>query len=141
MKTMVLVSCVKAKRPAWSRAEDLYESPWFKKAMAYAWTRGVPFVLSAKHGLVDIDAWLYPYEESLNRVGVLARKAWAVKVVEQIDELRMRRGFTDVVILAGERYREFLVPAIHRFDRVEIPMAGMGIGRQLQWLGSGSHVV
>lgn len=44
-------------------------------------------------------------------------------------------GVDRVVILAGARYREFLVDAIRDKDvTVEIPLEGMRIGEQLRWL-------
>jgi len=40
-----------------------------------------------------------------------------------------------VVFLAGLRYREFLVkPLQDRGVEVEVPMEGLQIGKQLQWL-------
>jgi len=35
------------------------------------------------------------------------------------------------VFLAGERYRRFLIPKIKRY---EIPLKGLGIGKQLKFL-------
>jgi hypothetical protein len=41
-----------------------------------------------------------------------------------------------VVVLAGARYREFLMGYLKaRTDIVEIPMEGLAIGKQLRWLG------
>jgi hypothetical protein len=41
-----------------------------------------------------------------------------------------------VLILAGTRYREQIVPFLERQGHaVEIPMEGLGLGKQLQWLG------
>ncbi|WP_429838091.1 DUF6884 domain-containing protein [Burkholderia gladioli] len=37
-------------------------------------------------------------------------------------------------VLAGERYREFLVEYLRSRFELEIPMQGLAIGRQLQWL-------
>ena len=41
-----------------------------------------------------------------------------------------------VNILAGKRYREFLVPKLRDYDDVNIcvPMEGLRIGEQLRWL-------
>jgi hypothetical protein len=42
---------------------------------------------------------------------------------------------TSVVLLAGAKYREFLVPALIQLGCfVEIPMEGLAIGEQLHWL-------
>jgi hypothetical protein len=42
----------------------------------------------------------------------------------------------EVIILAGRAYREFLVMWLVTFlgYTVSVPMEGLGIGRQLQWL-------
>ena len=40
-----------------------------------------------------------------------------------------------VVILAGKSYRQYLEPIIRAWGcRIDVPMRGLGIGRQLQWL-------
>jgi hypothetical protein len=40
-----------------------------------------------------------------------------------------------VVMLAGARYREFLLDYLRaRFGKVELPMEGLKIGEQLHWL-------
>ena len=43
--------------------------------------------------------------------------------------------FRTFVFLAGERYREFVAPALSdRGIEVQVPMQGMRIGKQLAWL-------
>jgi hypothetical protein len=37
------------------------------------------------------------------------------------------------IILAGETYREFLIPELP--GTIEVPLSGMGIGQQIKWLG------
>ena len=40
-----------------------------------------------------------------------------------------------LVMFAGVRYRRFLYPSLRRYGYdIEIPMQGLGIGKQLQWL-------
>lgn len=53
-----------------------------------------------------------------------------------LDDLTLRAPHTKrVVLLAGIRYREFLVaPLCVRGVTVEIPMKGLRIGEQLKWL-------
>lgn len=133
--TIYLVSCVGQKRPERASAKDLYQSAWFKKARAYVETAGSPwFILSAEYGLVSPDAVIEPYEKTLNTMGVAARREWAASVAEQ---LRTEVGHADrFVVLAGARYREFLMPVLQEIaDSVEVPMEGMKIGEQLRWLG------
>ena len=135
-KTIALVACVSKKNKSPMSARDLYISDWFLKASAYAdrisdqW-----FILTAKYGLLDPDDVIDPYDETLNKMPVKARRDWAVRVQ---DELIPQLNYGDqLVILAGMKYREFLVdPLGARGFQVEIPMEGLRIGEQLSWLSN-----
>ena len=134
VKTVYLVSCVSRKVDRPMAAKDLYISDWFVKARAYVEQAGDEwFILSAEYGLVSPETVIAPYERTLNTMGIAERRAWGSKVLGQLQpELT---GVDRVVILAGARYREFLVDAIRGKDlTVEIPLEGMRIGVQLQWL-------
>jgi hypothetical protein len=115
-------------------AQNLYVSDWFIKASSYAtqisdqW-----FILSAKYGLLYPDEEIEPYNETLNNMPVKSRRAWASIVLE--DLLQEINEGDQIVFLAGQRYREFLVkPLRSRGFLVEIPMEGLRIGEQLSWL-------
>lgn len=131
---LALVACVAGKVGHASPAKDLYDSDWFHKARRFVEARAWPWrILSAKHGLLDPDQVIEPYEVSLLHMAKAARRAWAESVLVALDELVVEHRA--VVVLAGVRYREHLVPALEaRGVRVEVPLAGMGIGRQLAWL-------
>jgi hypothetical protein len=128
-----LVSCVSQKRDQACPAQGLHVSDWFRKARRYAETSGCPwFVLSAEYGLVPPNRVIDPYERTLNTMPVVQRRAWAERVVNQL--AAAVPGLTEVVLLAGERYRE----ARYRTERgitVSVPLAGLRIGEQLSWLG------
>ncbi len=129
-----LLSCVKQKRSAPAPARDLYTSPWFSKARAYADRRGEPwFVLSAKYGLVHPDESIAPYDVTLNTIPVADRRRWASGVLTQLET--HLKGIGSVTFLAGQRYREFLEPSLR--DRgllVCVPMQGLRFLEQLSWL-------
>lgn len=128
-----LVSCVAEKRPVPAAARGLYLSPWFRKARAFAESGGTAwFILSAEHGLLEPDMVVAPYERTLNRMAIAARRAWAVRVLGQIQERvpRSRR----LVLLAGQRYREFLEEPLRARYAMDVPLRGMRIGEQLHWL-------
>ena len=129
-----LVSCVAKKKSKPVAAKDLYESTWFRLARRYVERSGAPwFILSAKYGLVMPDAVISPYDETLNRMGVADRIAWAQKVQSQMDE--QLPDADEIIVLAGARYREHLEPYLRRrFPAVGIPMEGLRIGEQLSWL-------
>jgi hypothetical protein len=131
--SLYLVSCVGKKRAARAAAEDLYISDWFRLARSFVERTGSPwFILSAKYGLVGPREVVEPYELTLNTLGVSDRKKWAALVTSQMND---RLPMVDrVVVLAGERYREFLMDELRRRANVEVPLEGLRIGEQLHWL-------
>ena len=130
-----LVSCVARKLDTPSPAKDLYTSAWFRKARAYVESTESPwYILSAEYGLLDPERVVEPYEKTLNTMGIRDRRFWAERVFSQLEAV----GVTDgrLSFLAGQRYREFLVPRLRGIGiEVEVPMAGLRIGEQLRWLG------
>lgn len=61
------------------------------------------------------------------------RRIWAKGVLRSL--LPRLSGSDEVVFLAGNAYRENLVSPIREQGcRVEIPMVGLRIGEQLNWL-------
>jgi len=134
MRTVFLVSCVSKKKPAQLPAKDLYDSPWFKKARAYVESTGsLWFILSAEYGLLEPDRIVAPYEKTLNQMSIRDRRHWSQDVLA---DLRRILTLDDrVVFLAGMKYREFLDRNVAALCReVEVPMQGLRIGEQLQWL-------
>jgi len=132
MKKIVLISCASKKLPRKSRAKDLYISPLFKLNLKYARILNPDdiFILSAKHGLLELDKDIDPYDETLNDMYTSEIKTWAVKVSNQI------RKKADVnkdyfIFLAGQNYRKYLIPELSFY---EIPLEGLAIGKQLQYL-------
>lgn len=90
-------------------------------------------ILSAEYGLVDPEQVISPYEKTLNTMPIVARRQWAEKVGTQLGKTmpQLKRA----VFLAGSRYREFLGDHLqHRGIIVEVPMEGLRIGEQLNWL-------
>jgi len=131
--TTIFVSCVGAKRPHPCAARDLYTSSWFLKARKYAEHYGTNwYILSAKFGLLLPGEIVEPYDLTLNTMPSSERRQWSMKVFEQI---RQQSVHKTVEILAGEKYRSYLVPLMEK-DRykITVPMKGLGIGQQLQWL-------
>lgn len=79
MKKAVLISCVSKKLPHKAKAKDLYISPLFKLNLAYAQSLNpdVIYILSAKYVLLDLDAEIEPYDETLNNISSSQVRAWA----------------------------------------------------------------
>jgi hypothetical protein len=109
-------------------------SDWFIKARAYVEHSGMPwFILSAEHGLVLPDAMIAPYDKTLKHLRVNERRAWADNVIRQMEQVLPPAE--TVIILAGVAYREFLMDYLRgHFPKVEVPMDGLSIGKQLSWL-------
>jgi hypothetical protein len=138
MKTVYLVSCAAEKRAAELPAEHLYCSDLFEKARAYALrnmgSEDQWYILSAKYGLLSPGMIVGPYDETLNNMRKSERMQWARRVESDLRNL-LHAG-DRVVFLAGQKYREFLEPALLAFGcHTLIPMRGMRIGEQLSWLG------
>jgi hypothetical protein len=132
-ETVYLVSCVSQKQKGPCQALELYSSQWFRKARAYVEAANGPwFILSAKYRLLSPETMVSDYNVSLNTMSQRERQAWAHDVIAQMD--RSLPAAEKVVVLAGIRYREFLMDYLRqRFRNVEVPMEGLSIGRQLQW--------
>ncbi|MBP6965141.1 MAG: hypothetical protein KBC96_12120 [Armatimonadetes bacterium] len=133
-RTVVLVSCVSRKQPGPCKAKDLYCSSFFRKARAYAERVGDAwYILSAEHGLLCPDTVIVDYDRTLNRMPIAERLAWADRVSRDLS--RVIKPSDRVQVLAGSRYREFVMPALRTLcAEVSVPMEGLTIGKQLQWL-------
>ncbi len=132
MKTIVLISCVSKKLACRAKARDIYVSPLFRLNLAYGRSLqpDAIYVLSAKHGLLALEDEIAPYDLTLNTMGTGQVRVWAAGVVAQLSavgDLERDR----FVFLAGDKYRKFLIP---RLTHYEVPMQGLTIGRQLQFL-------
>ena len=114
MKRIVLVGCSKRKASEAAPAALLYNSPLFKKAIAYA--KYLQFVgqaahvliLSAKYGAVRPDQILDPYNLDIGSLSELERHCWELNVRGKIEALVAAEGTTEpveLVWLPGERYQ------------------------------------
>ena len=132
MKHIILISCVSQKLTIKSKAKDLYISTLFKKNLEYALSLNPSqiFILSAKYGLVELDETIEPYDKTLNNMSSFEKKEWAELVVNKLRKLTDLRK-DKFTFLAGNNYRKYLIPHLKFY---EIPMNGLPIGKQLQWL-------
>jgi hypothetical protein len=132
MRKIILISCVKTKAHLKSPARTLYQSDLFRKSLKFAESlpHDVIYVLSAKCGLLELSTEIEPYNETLNHMHIPQIKVWAHQVINQLRDVAdlQNDSFT---FLAADRYRRYLIPSLTHFD---IPMKGLGIGRQLQFL-------
>lgn len=132
MKKIVLISCVSQKLPRKAPAEAMYISTLFKLNLKYAkqLKPDAIFILSAKHGLLDLNQEIEPYNITLNKMSDSEKQAWAQKALNQLGQCANLQD-DRFVFLAGKNYRKYLTPALRLFD---VPLAGLTIGKQLQTL-------
>jgi hypothetical protein len=106
-KRIVLISCVSQKLSHRAKVRDIYVSTLFKLNLKYAGSLnpdGV-YVLSAKHGLFDLEQEIEPYEQTLNNMKSKEIRLWADKVLRQLNEAASLEE-SEFVFLAGDKYRK-----------------------------------
>ncbi len=118
--------------PHRAKARDLYVSTLFKLNLRYANSLRPDkiYVLSAKHGLLELEREIEPYEQTLNNMRTAEIKEWASNVLQQLKSVSSLEE-AEFIFLAGDKYRKYLVP--HMKNAV-IPLEGLRIGEQLQRL-------
>ena len=144
---IALVGCSASKRAFSAPARDLYTGALFRYARAYAeaccdhW-----YILSARHGLVDPDTEIEPYDQSLAGMSGREREAWGDGVMRQMIGEWGRIERVEWVLLAGVLYTRHLRGPLtqaatgYRQDiqakwRPPVaPLSRLGIGLQKQWL-------
>ena len=132
---VVLVGCVKMKRPEVTRAKDLYISALFKKGRAYAERTGARwFILSAQHGLVDPEEMLEPYDLQLSSTTKLYRRDWGIQVLEQLRFSVGSLAGISIEIHAGAAYADAIRQGLRDAGAtIAEPLRGLTLGRRLQW--------
>ena len=88
------------------------------------------FILSARYGLLELDKEIEPYDETLSSMSATKRRAWAEGVIAQLCEVADLET-DEFIVLAGERYIEFLRPHLRHLHE---PLHGMPIGVRIAWL-------
>lgn len=134
-KLNVFISCVSEKDTKRCKAKDLYISPLFQKAFAYAQSLNPTniYILSAKYYVVDLDEVISPYDVTLKDMDADEKRDWVDNVLKVMDKKGISRD-DKTVFLAGHAYLDYLV---EHFTNYTIPYqdAGLeGIGYIMEWL-------
>lgn len=137
---VVLVGCGATKLDRAAPARELYTGQLFTKARAWAERNAEQwFVVSALHGLIEPEKITEPYDYRLG-----SAKSDAFRLGQRVG-WQLATALPDaprrLVILAGRSYVDPIRERLRGFQgwpQVEDPLAGMGIGRRLAWLGSDS---
>ena len=128
---IMFLSCTKLKRNSPCKARDMYISDLFQKSLAYAMQlnpRNI-YILSAKYGLLGLDDYIEPYNQTLNDMHEEERKRWAYKVYRQCES----KGISydeEAIFLCGNNYRKYLM---QKFKKSSAPLGDMRIGEQLKF--------
>lgn len=141
---VVLVGCGAAKLSRPAPARELYTSNLFRLGLRYAETIAAPeriFVLSAMHGVVDIDKVLAPYNRKLSDLGGKRdRENWGGRTIDVLVRRRSiprrpERG--DLIVLAGKDYVDAIaLPARDVGFKLVDPLNGLTQGARLKWLST-----
>ncbi|WP_019548596.1 DUF6884 domain-containing protein [Streptomyces sulphureus] len=111
-------------------ARELYVGSYFlscwRAAAVLAGDDGLVLVLSARHGLVTLDEVLEPYDTRFGERDAVSDRL----LTAQARKLGIEHA-REVTVLAGAAY----VQAAHKvWPHAKAPLAGLGIGKQLQRL-------
>ncbi|ABD08171.1 hypothetical protein RPB_3475 [Rhodopseudomonas palustris HaA2] len=136
MSTIGLIACSKTKRTTGAPAALLYSSALFKKSLLYSLTNtDRTYILSAKHGLLDLNTYTQPYEQTLKSLDQHAKNIWADRVRLQLSEVIKQRDL--VLVLAGREYHSGLLPFFARTGcRIDFPLGTRSFGNRLKYLSS-----
>lgn len=129
---IALIGCSKTKNDKICKTADMYKGELFKKALLLCQKLRYDeiYVLSAKHGLLQLTDAIEPYEETLNKAGKEKMKIWADKVIKQLNARIMPDD--ELIFYCGRNYYKYLEKEIH--NKKYFPLKGLGMGRQLQYL-------
>jgi hypothetical protein len=125
MAVIALISCTKSKLSHACAAKELYsKSNLFRHSYDYAeLIADKIYVLSAKHGLVDENDVIEPYDETLLNKSAKEKEKWAMDVLKSLTTVSDLSN-DQYVILAGKVYYEKLLPGLKNY---RIPLEGVSL--------------
>ena len=129
-----LISCSKSKGGHRDLARNVYVSSLYRKSVMVAEAWGLSFsILSAKHGLLDPDEIIEPYDLTLKGASKQFKSEWALKVDKQIRNSIDRKK--RLIVLAGDDYFAPLIE-VGKMDPLNFlaPMRGLSLGKRLAFL-------
>lgn len=129
---LILIPCGAKKREVQSPARELYLGDMFRMTLRAAETiagekGGRILILSGRHGLLELDQVVAPYEQRIDQPGAVSSEA----VRRQAEDLGLLDE-AEVLVLAGKAYSE---TAQKVWPHARTPLCGLrGIGYQRQVL-------
>jgi hypothetical protein len=135
-----LISCSKSKGGHSDLARNMYVSPLYRKSVMVAEGWGLSFsILSAKHGLLDPDEVIEPYDLTLKGASKQFKSEWARRVYAQIKSSIDPKK--QLIVLAGDDYYAPLVEAgADHLMNFFAPMRGLSLGNRLVFLNQSIRI-
>jgi hypothetical protein len=105
-KAFIAVGCSKTKRSGPSKARDLYTSSRFQTSVDIAELYQADYaILSGKHGLIEPDKILYPYDVDISNLELPRQAEWAASV---LDDLKNKSSGKSITLLANGNYASII---------------------------------
>ena len=111
MKKIILIACVKEKLNHPAKAIDIYQGALFKNWLKSAnkTDHDLLFILSGKHGLLDPQKTIEPYDLNLNHQNIEYKNKWAKNVVKELNLVSDLKE-DQYLFLCEDSYKELISP-------------------------------
>jgi len=132
METIVLLMCGKHKLSYKAKAKEMYTSPRFQESILYAKTLTSEkniYILSAKHGLLELEKKIFPYNKSIYDMPIHKKEKWAKKVIKQISKVS-NLNEDRYIFLTDDDYCSELYPVL---KNVVLPLKGLNQEEHLEF--------
>lgn len=127
------IACGKSKLTESAEAVHLYTGQLFRRRLEFALARSgkPPRILSAKHGVLDPEQIVEPYDQTLAKKRKAERERWSFDVAGRL--LRTTVAGDRLFVLAGALYVDGWSAALRASGRqVDHLFRGLPMGKQLQ---------
>lgn len=122
VKHLILMACSATKGRVEAPAMDLYQGVMYSTFRANApATRPAVVILSAKHGFIEADRSINPYEQRMTE----ARADEMVAALPAFDTIEWPCGVSSILMAGGKTYQRVMRAAIAR--RIELGLLDAGI--------------
>ncbi len=136
MRNVYLLTCSRRKTENVAIAKDLYTSPSFIAARKIAEKEGaIWYIISAKHGLIDPEKKIKPYDLSLRSLSEIEKDKWTSNIVNSI--IKNLDTNDKITFLGDDLYFNHLSEKLRLAGfNVTSPLFGKTIDEKLHWLNS-----
>jgi hypothetical protein len=123
-KEVIVIPCGGSKVDHAAKARDLYTGSAFRETLAAAISEvgaNNVFILSAKYGLVTLEAELEPYDVKMGDKGAIDKDAWKLlDLAEQIFEFGLHEDDVDVMAMLPVAYFNVLDQTIRNMGGMPV---------------------